>query len=564
MLMSVNENRVECGNSSAGSSSELRRNTLFGSSQGPLFNLLAEAALLIDAKDSLILDANEAALQTFGYSIEEIQTLQIADLGMDSVSEHEMLVGLSFSPMHPGVVHECSLRHKNGRMLWMEVTSKRISFDDRPCVLALLRDVTARKETEERLRIIREALEDCGSSVLIARPDGTATYLNAAFGLLFGYTHDRLEEVCLDAIFADPVQGMEIFRSVALGGQWQGEIRMISMAKREFLAYLRATPVLGDDYDVHYVTYILNDITERKQLEAQVFQSQNMKAIGQLAAGIAHEINTPTQYIGDNVRFLRDNFSAYLVLAEKCVELIDAFKNGEAPSSNQWSELQCLIKQVNLSYLRNEIPMAFTQTLDGIARVSEIVRAMRQFTHVSITERKVIDLNQAIQNAITVTRNEWRYAAAMETNLDPDLPAVPCFPGEINQVLLNLIVNAAHAIGERANIAVRTRENLETKGRITISTRQDRDWVEMLVADTGTGIPEAIREHVFDLFFSTKDVGKGTGQGLSICHAVVVEKHKGTISFETEAGKGTTFIVRLPLNVDELDEACGKPSENPK
>ncbi len=554
---------MECGDKSLASLSELRRNTLFGSSQGPLFNLLAEAALLIDVNDNMILDANEAALQTFGYSIEEMLTLRIADLGMDSISEHDMLLGLPPFPLYPAILHECTLRHKNGRMLWVEVTSKRISFDDRPCVLALLRDVTDRKETEERLRIIREALEDCGSSVLIARPDGAATYLNAAFGLLFGYTRDRLEEVCLEAIFADPVQGMEVFRSVVMGGQWQGEIRMISMAKRDFLAYLRATPVLGDDYDVHYVTFILNDITERKQLESQVFQAQNMKAIGQLAAGIAHEINTPTQYIGDNVRFLRDNFSAYLVLAEKCAEWIENFKNGQPPSSNQWSELETLIEQVNLPYLRNEIPMAFTQTLDGIARVSEIVRAMRQFTHVSITERKVIDLNQAIQNAITVTRNEWRYAAAMETNLDPDLPAVPCFPGEINQVLLNLIVNAAHAIAERANIAVRTRENLETKGRITISTRQDRDWVEIRVADTGTGIPEAIRESVFDLFFSTKDVGKGTGQGLSICHAVVVDKHKGMISFETEEGKGTTFIVRLPLIVEELDEVYGKTSEKP-
>ena len=194
--------------------------------------------------------------------------------------------------------------------------------------------------------------------------------------------------------------------------------------------------------------------------------------------------------------------------------------------------------KADLEYLNEEIPKAIGQSLEGVQHVAKIVRAMKEFSHPDGDNKVPIEINKAIETTITVARNEWKYVAEMVTDLEGNLPLVPCFPGEFNQVILNLIVNAAHAIGER-NDAGR-------QGTITIATRELGDHVEIRITDTGTGIPTAIRAKIFDPFFTTKPIGKGTGQGLALAHAVVVKKHQGTISFDTEDGKGTTFIISLP------------------
>jgi signal transduction histidine kinase len=191
--------------------------------------------------------------------------------------------------------------------------------------------------------------------------------------------------------------------------------------------------------------------------------------------------------------------------------------------------------------MKEEIPKALNQSLDGTNRISKIVRAMKDFSHPGAEGKKPIDLNRAIESTTTVARNEWKYVANVITDLDSTMPLVPCLPGEINQVILNLVINAAHAIGDAIGPEV------GQKGTITISTRKEGEWMEMRIADTGTGIPEAARTKIFDPFFTTKEVGKGTGQGLAIAHDVIVNKHGGTLTYETTPGKGTTFMIRLPL-----------------
>jgi PAS domain S-box-containing protein len=496
-------------------------------------DILADAALLSEVTTGRITHANGEALRTLGYSLAEIRKMTLMDISITSEDIEQPL------PLR-------QLRHQNGSMLWMDARAKKITLDDGLRLFLDLRDVTDRKLREERLRIILEALDDCGSSVLILHRNKRATYLNAAFGILFGYTADRVNEINYDMLFSDKEQASDAFETAVAGGQWQGEIKMLAKSNREFPAFLRATPVLGDDYDVCAILFILNDATERNQMEAQLRQSQNMKAIGQLAAGIAHEINTPVQYVGDNVRFIQDCCSSLLELATKCENLVTEVRMG-LMSEEKLREIEETIERIELPYLREEVPLALSQSIEGIGRVCEIVRAMRQFTHAGNNERKTIDLNQAIENTILVARNEWKYIADVETKLDPDLPQVPCFPGGVNQVLLNLIVNAAHAIADSTSSKEPEAGEESPKGKITISTFSDGDWVEIHVADTGAGIPEEIRERVFEMFFTTKDVGKGTGQGLAICHAVVVEKHGGTITFESEVGKGTDFRIRLPL-----------------
>ena len=193
-----------------------------------------------------------------------------------------------------------------------------------------------------------------------------------------------------------------------------------------------------------------------------------------------------------------------------------------------------------LDHHREEVPKALEALLEGIGRVARIVRAMKEFSHPGPIERMPVDLNHGIESTILVASHEWKYVAEISTDLDPDLPPVPCLAGELNQVILNLIVNAAHAISE-------VEKAPGAKGAIRISTRKDGEFAEIRVSDTGCGIPEAIQSRVFDPFFTTKPVGKGTGQGLALAYAVIVKKHKGTIRVESQPGRGTTFVIRLPL-----------------
>ena len=285
---------------------------------------------------------------------------------------------------------------------------------------------------------------------------------------------------------------------------------------------------------------LAEDITERKILLSQLNQSQRLESIGQLAAGIAHEINTPTQYIGDNIRFLQDAFSNVLTVLKQYDDLIGD-GGMECLKGEEVARIRELRRKLDIDYLISETPAAISEALEGVGRVTKIVQAMKEFSHPHEMEKVAYDMNKAIESTVTVARNEWKYIADIDLRLDRSLPPVPCLPGEINQVLLNLIVNATHAIGDVVG------DGGTTKGKITISTKNMGEYAEIRVCDTGTGIPEEIRDRVFDPFFTTKEVGKGSGQGLSIAHMIITEKHQGRIFFETEMGVGTTFIIQLPL-----------------
>jgi signal transduction histidine kinase len=271
----------------------------------------------------------------------------------------------------------------------------------------------------------------------------------------------------------------------------------------------------------------------------QLRHAHKLESVGQLAAGIAHEINTPTQYIGDNVRFLKDAFQG-LAAVRLSYERLLAAAQDNAISSETVREVTEALERADAGYLFEEIPKAIEQTLEGISRVAKLVSAMKEFSHPGTKEKIPLDLNHAIENTITVARNEWKYVANMETDFDVALPRVSCQPGEFNQVILNLIVNAAHAIADKLG------KDSSEQGKIKIQTRDSPEWVEIRVQDTGSGIPANAQPRVFDPFFTTKEIGKGTGQGLAIARSVVVDKQGGTIHFETDEGEGTTFVIRLP------------------
>jgi len=286
------------------------------------------------------------------------------------------------------------------------------------------------------------------------------------------------------------------------------------------------------------------DITERKILEGQLRQAQKLEAIGQLAAGIAHEINTPAQYVGDNAKFLQEMWPAVNRILGLCLRLREESLTGPVAPATIAELLQCT-EEADPTYLLHEVPQAIAQTLQGMERVSKIVRAMKEFSHPGSEGKCAININHAIETTIAVARNEWKYVADVQTSFADNLPAVVCLAGEFNQVILNLLINAAHAIGDVVG------NGSGCKGTITITTRCDGPWVEVQIHDTGAGVPEDIRARIFEPFFTTKEVGKGTGQGLALAHAVIVKKHDGQIWFESEAGKGTTFFLRLPLELSE-------------
>ncbi len=301
-------------------------------------------------------------------------------------------------------------------------------------------------------------------------------------------------------------------------------------------------PLRDETGEVSGVLGIFADITSVKSMEDQLNQARRLEAIGQLSAGIAHEINTPMQYIGDNIQFLERASSMLIQIGEQVEKLGKDHEDEDLRNMiGNW------LRVGRFDQLRSRVPTAITSAKEGVVVVSQIVQAMKAFAHPGDRELKLADLNSAITNTITVSRNEWKYVAEIDTEF-ADFCAVKCNLGELNQVFLNIIVNAAHAISD-------TLDDTRRMGRIKISTHDDVDHIEVRIADDGTGMPEEVRARIFEQFFTTKAVGSGTGQGLALAHAVIVDRHKGTINVDSAPGQGTTFRIRIPKATEQAEAA---------
>jgi signal transduction histidine kinase len=284
--------------------------------------------------------------------------------------------------------------------------------------------------------------------------------------------------------------------------------------------------------------WILEDVTEKEERDIQIRTSQKLEAIGLLASGMAHEINTPMQFVGDSVMFVRDAFDEFCPVLEAYAKLKGEVLAGRSglPEARAVVEAE---KDADIEFIRSNIKGAMERASEGVERVAEIVRSMREFAHPGQKEMASADLNKIVGTVLLISKNIHKYVADVETDLG-EIPPVVCNAGEINEVLLNLVVNAAQAIEEQV-------KGSGQKGLIKVRTRLEGDEVAIDVSDTGGGIPESIWEKIYDPFFTTKEVGKGTGQGLSITRLVVVERHKGKLSFDVARGVGTTFHIRLPV-----------------
>jgi two-component system, NtrC family, sensor kinase len=522
-----------------------------------VFDSVADTIQIYDFGGNLH-DVNRAGCERLGYSKEELLTMRVSDINVvesvEGVQDRMKLLReqghLSFDVTH---------RHRDGTHIEMEMNSQVIDLDGKPMVFCVGRDVTERKQAEEELRqrearfsLLAESLDEVfwlGE----AQEDGIwrLVYVSPAVEKLFGVTSKQVyasNEVWFKAVHEDDLerveQTMEDFLQNSESYNIEYRLRLPDDNIRWIWA--RGSMVCDTNGKHCHTVEISQDITQRREMERRSGLNQKLESIGQLAAGIAHEINTPTQYVGDNTRFLQDAFKDVNVLLERYGALLRATKEDDR-FREMATGVEETATEIDLEFLQEEIPKAIEQTLEGVDRVATIVQAMKRFSHPESGEKKPVDINEAIESTVTVARNEWKYVAEVELDLDRNLPPVPCSPGDFNQVILNMVVNAAHAIAAQGN--------KDTKmGLITLSTRLMDGFAEIRIRDTGTGIPAELQDKVFDPFFTTKDVGKGTGQGLAIAQDIIVNKHHGDIHLESNVGMGTEFIIRLPLHTEARNE----------
>jgi len=390
------------------------------------------------------------------------------------------------------------------------------------------------RASEERYR---DLFENASDPVCTLDLELRITSLNRLAECTLGYSREEARGLGLSEL-VEPDQWQRIvsaFTRLANGERPEKfELDIRNRERRRVRLEINPRLIRRDD-EATEIQCIARDITGRDVAEMELRQAQKLESVGRLASGIAHEINTPMQFVGDNVRFLHDAFGDL----RSCFAAIQgSIPASDADDAGPFTEFRRLAQQIDMDYLLREIPEALEQTQDGVERVVTIVRALKEFAHPDSKGVARADMNKALLNTLTVARNELKYVADVETDFG-DLPPVLCSLGDMNQVFLNLLVNAAHAIGD----VVR---GTEQKGKIRIHTEKQGARVLVAISDTGSGIPENIRERIFDPFFTTKEVGRGTGQGLAIARSVV-ERHKGTLTFESEVGRGTTFFISLPV-----------------
>ncbi len=495
---------------------------------------------------------NRSAEKIFGYTEREVtgRPLHNFIIPDNIIERHRNGMGKWITSGKGGIVGGTTTMpaiRKNGEPLYVELSLSSVLLKNRWNAMAIIRDITGRKETEERLNEahneIKSLLQSIDSLIIGVSVNDRVTHWNKVSEKLFGIRNNNAIGLKLSDI---PIRWEwdRIFEGIS-NSILDDKPVMVSNIKYEDQdnteRYLEITINPTKDPDGRFNGFILygNDITERKTMYMQLLQDQKLKSIGELAAGIAHEINTPTQYINDNASFLDDSFKKVKILYNEIKDII-ACSDTVSPDHPLVSGLDKIIKDNDLEYVMEETPIAISQTREGINRISKIVKSMKSFSHPGIESKVLQDINKAINDTIIISRNEWKYNSDIETDLDEQIKEIICYPAELNQVLLNIIVNASQAIDEAIE------KKSIRRGKINISTKKINGNIEISIKDNGPGISGELKNKIFTPFFTTKEIGKGTGQGLAIAQSVIVNKHNGKISVDSEPGKWTEFKITLP------------------
>jgi two-component system NtrC family sensor kinase len=503
-------------------------------------------------------------LETIGHLWEVDPELQIvictafSDHSWDEITsrfpnEHRLLV--LKKPFD--VVEVCQLASALSHKWHAEQTTKMTLHNLEDTVNArtsqMRHELDERRKMEAALRVSESEFaaifETASDGIVIINEDGVIVRCNSAVRQMTGMSAEQLIGASFPSLLGNSGGGpcddvfREFLEKVEGSSSQEFELKGIDNT-------IVPVAISTSEFEIANMrrfTVTLRDMSEQKQLQRELYQAQKLESIGQLAAGIAHEINTPMQCVSGNVEFLRNCY-------ERLFQVLDNYQEYLEGPELSWLErkhtMDQLKEQCHYDHIREQAPPAIEEAADAVQKVIEIVRAMKAMSHPGTQEKVLTDVNELIRSATTISRGRWKYAAELELNLDPRLPHIMALPAELNQVMLNLIVNAADAVMDKIG------EDRSGDGAITIRTRDDSDGVLIEVEDTGTGIPDDVKQRIFDPFFTTKDVGKGTGQGLAITYDAVVNKHGGRISVDSVPGVGTMFSVWLPK-----DDACSRGSQ---
>jgi PAS domain S-box-containing protein len=503
-----------------------------------LFAHMSDGVVVYEAvdggRDFLFKDINHAAMRTEQVAREEVVGRRLAEV-FPAAEEFGMIEVLR-RVYSTGRAEAIPARfYQDSRISgWRENFVYRLPTND---VVAVYRDVSEQKMFEEQLRAsegrLTTILEKMPVGVAIVDSKHQILWLNEALRGMIGVTtkEEVISQRCSDAICG---AGSALSKE---SGEAQREGRLLRGDGKELFVLQTVHEIVVDGKQ--QTLYVFVDITHRKGLESELNHARKLEAVGQLAAGIAHEINTPAQFVGDSIDFLSASFKDMTSLVSRYHDTIEqlACEPVRGPLLQVLREAE---DAADLSYIVQNVPAAFGRARDGVDRIASIVGAMKEFSHPDQREKSRADLNRALQATLAIARNEYKYVAEVETELG-ELPAVMCHVGDLNQVFLNLLVNAAHAISDVV-------KQFGGKGKIRVRSRMDGEKVCIEIADSGCGIPEEIRERVFDPFFTTKEVGRGSGQGLAIARSIIVDKHGGSLTFTSKVGHGTTFTILIPVD----------------
>jgi PAS domain S-box-containing protein len=443
---------------------------------------------------------------------------------------------------------EHRMRHTSGSWRWImaRCTVMRRNAGGRATrILGVHTDITSLKEVESQLRAQQEenrklalVAEHTTNSVVITDSAGVIDWVNRAFEVTTGYRLDEVRGRMFDDVLQGPDSSAEVIALVRakIGAGEPVRVKILNFRKdkRPFWGSVEIQPIRDSTGGVLHFVGVMEDITEREKMEAERRLSQKLESVGQLASGIAHEINTPIQFVGDSITFLDEAWQSIEPLVDAA--RLDPGAAGEIDGAADNPEVE--LRNADVDFLLENFPIAIARARDGVDRVSSIVRAMKGFAHPDHGELVKTDVNQALRDTVIVARNEYKYVGTLTIECGT-LPLVRCRISSINQVLLNLIVNAAHALADR--------KHTPETGRIEIKSRCEQDWAVITVTDNGCGIPEEIKDRIFDPFFTSKEVGRGTGQGLTIARAIVVDQHEGRLLFRSKVGEGSAFEMWLPV-----------------
>ncbi len=506
----------------------------------------------------LNLDGTFKYLNKYGLNLLEAQDVELETLTVDKIiakeyrDEVKQKIINKVKGLETEAFYMTKIISSTGKEVPIELSSQVLKKDGKPfLIFGTGRNLSKREIYKKELIQLRLAVQELAEGVVLTDRNNIIQFVNPAFSKITGYNFDEAvgqSPRILKSGETKPELYKELWKTLKSGKSWKGVFINKHKSGKVYQEEDVISSIKNHKNEITGYIAIKKDISERKKMEEKTLHSNKLEAIGTLAAGIAHEINTPLQFISDNFSFLESSSQKVFSFIQEIAKTI----NKETVSEDIKKQFKQLKEEYQTDFLLTEKEYALKDISSGLERIKKIISAMRTFSHTNRTnEKSWNDLNKAIDSTITITTNRWKYDCDLDFFPDENLKPVFCQIDSINQVILNLIVNGADAIHELRSM-LESSDFPAEKGKITIKTYPQDNFAVIEVSDTGTGIPQHIVDKIFDPFFTTKEVGKGTGQGLSISRQIVVDEHNGDIEVQTKPGKGTTFIIKLPFNCEEL------------